>query len=138
MTLVYSVQVYHAPLGQRGLWCCRSLACSWINARLFQRARKLNSRSVAVRNAYVQFYLRPLGRIEQALREIAEALDSDPLSPLLRWLNAYMLYFQRDYDGALKWCSRTREMEPNQYLSHLLEGMVYEGKQMLPDFYLGI
>jgi hypothetical protein len=86
----------------------------------------------------VQFYLRPLGRIEQALREIAEALDSDPLSPLLRWLNAYMLYFQRDYDGALKWCSRTREMEPNQYLSHLLEGMVYEGKQMLPDFYLGI
>ena len=99
--------------------------------RAFRVARELDPASAVVRNAYVQFLLRPLGRLEEARAEIEEGLAADPLSPLLRWLRAYILYCSRLFGEAEAQCRRTVDIEPQYYLAHWTLGLSCEARGLL-------
>jgi serine/threonine-protein kinase len=96
--------------------------------KAFRIARTLDPGCVVVRNAYVQTLLRPLGRIEEALAEIEMGLAADPISPHLRWLRAYMLYFGRLFNEAEKQCRRTLDIEPQHHLAYWTLGLSCEAR----------
>ena len=85
----------------------------------------LNGASPVSRDAYAFFYLRPVGRIAEAIGETQHALSLDPLSILFRVHLAFLFYLQRDYDHSLAQFRKVLEMNPRYYLAHAMMGNVY-------------
>jgi serine/threonine-protein kinase len=69
-----------------------------------------------------------VGKLDDAIGEMREALVLDPLSPLYsRWLGRYLL-FSADLDGALEQSRKTLEIDTNYYHAFLDIGAAYLGK----------
>jgi tetratricopeptide (TPR) repeat protein len=91
--------------------------------REFRRARDLNRESPAVRLRYAISGLLPHGRIDEASAEIEAALQSDPLSLLVRWWVGTMAYLGRRPERMIDEGRHMVALDPTHFLGHLVVGL---------------
>jgi serine/threonine-protein kinase len=98
----------------------------WAGAeRELIRSIELNGASPVCRDAYAFYYLRTVGRIEEAISETQQALSLDPLSILFRVHLAFLFYLQKKYEHSIAQFRKVLEMNPQYYLGHAMMGNVY-------------
>ena len=88
---------------------------------------ELNGASPVARDVYAFYFLRPVGRIDQAIGETQQALSLDPLSILFRVHLGFLFYVQRQNEHSIAQFRKVLEMSPNYYLAHAMLGQVYTG-----------
>jgi serine/threonine-protein kinase len=98
----------------------------WAGAeREMMRSIELNGASPGSRDVYAFYYLRPMGRIAEAVAEVQNALSMDPLSILFRVHLAFLYYVERNYEHAIAQYRKALEMNPQYYLAHSMMAPVY-------------
>jgi TolB-like protein/Tfp pilus assembly protein PilF len=104
----------YAALAQVVLWFDHA----WPEAeRHFRRALALAPAGPLVHIAYGALYLRPSGRLREALAEIDCALEHDPLSPLYRAERAVTLLYEKRYYEAAESFQRALDIDANFFLA---------------------
>ncbi len=99
----------------------------WAGAeREFRRALELNPASSIVRYYYGFWFLRPIGRMDEAFSQIQRAVDLDPLSALYNSLLAYLYYVRGQYELAITQYRRAVDLDPGWYFPHWLLAIAYE------------
>ncbi len=102
----------------------------WAGAeKEFQRAIELNPGYANAHHWYA-LHLDEMGRMEESIAELRQALELDPLSMIINVNLAAVLYHARRYDQAIEQIHRALEIDPNFPLAHKGLGMVYEQKGM--------
>jgi tetratricopeptide (TPR) repeat protein len=95
----------------------------------FKRAIELNP-NYATGHQWYAYYLASMERFDEAIREINEAHDLDPLSINVNTDKGEILYFSRRYDEAMVAYRSSLEMDNNFMMAHYLLGCAYEEKGM--------
>jgi TolB-like protein/DNA-binding winged helix-turn-helix (wHTH) protein/Tfp pilus assembly protein PilF len=91
----------------------------------FRRAIELNPNYATAHHWYAE-HLMWRGRFDEALRESERARELDPISLIIAADNGAILFFSRQYDGAIaKWHS-VLEMDANFPRAHLVMGAYVE------------
>ncbi|HEY7184521.1 MAG TPA: winged helix-turn-helix domain-containing protein [Blastocatellia bacterium] len=91
----------------------------WVGAESeFKRAIALNPRYTTARQWYAIHYLTPQGRLEEALAEMSQARDIDPVSLIMNSFMGATLYFAGRRDQAVEQCFKTLELDPNFGVAH--------------------
>ena len=98
----------------------------------FKKAIALNP-SYATAHHWYSVYLTAMGRPEEAMAEIRQAQQLDPLSLAIRTDIGFQLYYTRKYDEAIQQLKTTLEMNPNFPLAHLWLGRTYQQKRMYAE-----
>ena len=80
-----------------------------------RRALALNP-NLAIAHLRYAWCLSSFGQLNEAVREMKRAQGLDPLSATNNTALGILLTFARQFDGALAYCSRAAELEPNNYL----------------------
>ncbi len=93
--------------------------------RELMRSIELNGASPSARDIFAFYYLRPVGRIDEAIAEVQNALSLDPLSILFRVHLGFLYYVQRNYEHAIAQFRKVIEMNPQYYLAHAMMAQVY-------------
>ncbi len=93
--------------------------------RELMRSIELNGSSPVARDVFAFYYLRPVGRIEEAIAETQQALSLDPLSILVRVHLGFLFYLQRQYEHSVAQFRKVLEMSPGYYLAHAMMGTAY-------------
>ncbi len=70
-------------------------------------------------------FLRPTGRIQEALSEAKQALEQDPLDPWYNTQLGYLYHLMRHYDLAISQQRRAMELDPSYYYPHWLLSLTY-------------
>ena len=83
----------------------------------FQRAIELNP-GYATAHHWYGVQLGAMGRFEESRKEMARALEIDPLSLIINLNSVYPTYYSRQYDAAIVMYRKTAEMDPNFPLVH--------------------
>ncbi len=73
--------------------------------RSFRRAIELNPNSSRTRGNFAMYLLMPLGRFDEAIRELRIAETSDPLSAEVQYFLAFGLMLERRYGEAASHCA---------------------------------
>ncbi|HEY7160031.1 MAG TPA: tetratricopeptide repeat protein, partial [Acidobacteriota bacterium] len=94
----------------------------------FKRGIALNPNYATGHQWYAIHYLMPIPRFNDALAELKEAQQLDPLSPLMTSFLGEALYFNRHYQEAEAECRKALELEPNFPVAHWHLGLIYEQK----------
>jgi len=103
----------------------------WASAeREFKRALELNSNYVDGRYFYAYIYLSPMGRHEEAIAQMKQALETDPLSLIVNANLGGIYYWARRYDEAIAQCRRTLEIDADFVVTHARLLEIYEQKGM--------
>ncbi len=89
------------------------------------RSIELNGASPVSRDLYAFYFLRPAGRIGEALAEVQNALSLDPLSILFRVHLGFLHYVNREFHHSIAQFRKVLEMNPQYYLAHAMMGPVY-------------
>ncbi|HTA43485.1 MAG TPA: protein kinase [Bryobacteraceae bacterium] len=98
----------------------------WAGAdRELMRSIELNGASPVSRDLYAFYYLRPVGRIEEAIGQTQQALSLDPLSILFRVHLGFLFYIENKYEHSIAQFRKVLEMNPQYYLAHAMMGNVY-------------
>lgn len=101
----------------------------WIGAEAeFKKAISMDFRYAAAHHWYGISLLAPLGRLEEAHREILLAHSLDPTSPIIARDIAKMHYYRGDCDAALAQCERAIDLNPHLAPAYTLLGFVQEGR----------
>jgi TolB-like protein len=95
----------------------------------FLRAINLNPSYPTAHQWYAE-YLAGMGRHAEALAEIRKAQRLDPVSLVFQSVEAWVLYYARDYDGMIAQCQRTLDLDPNFAEAHVYLMRAYEQKGM--------
>lgn len=104
----------------------------WLGAeREFQRAIALDPRYPTAHHWYAMSCLAPLGRLNDALSEMAMAQALDPISSIIARDLARIHYYRQDYEAALEQCDRAVELNPHFTSAYWILGLVQE---QLGDF----
>jgi serine/threonine-protein kinase len=99
----------------------------WFGAeREFQRAIALDPRYPTAHHWYAMSSLAPLGRLDDALAEMAMAQALDPISSIIARDLARIHYYRRDYDAALEQCDHAIELNPHFTPAYWMLGLVQE------------
>lgn len=98
----------------------------------FQRAIELNPNYATARQWYGE-YLAGMGRHADALAEIRRAQALDPLSLIIRSVEAWVWYYAREYDQMLAQCRRVIEMDATFGEVYAYLGLAYEQKGMFRE-----
>jgi eukaryotic-like serine/threonine-protein kinase len=105
----------------------------WSRAeREYKRAIELNPGYETAHHWYA-WHLARMGRAKESITEIKRAQELDPLSLIINFNVARMLYYARQYDKAIEQLRKTLEIEPNFAWVHWLLGVVYEQKGMYKE-----
>ncbi|HXG67950.1 MAG TPA: tetratricopeptide repeat protein [Blastocatellia bacterium] len=105
----------------------------WAGAeREFQRALELNPNYATARQWYAE-YLCAMGRHEDALAEIRKAQELDPTSLIINAIEAWILYYARQYDQAIEQSHKVIEMEPNYFAVYEYLKRCYDQKGMYKE-----
>ncbi len=105
----------------------------WSEAgREFSHAIELNP-NYATTYHWHACYLSMVGRPDEAIIQVARALELDPLSLPINADYGELLYFARQYDQAIEQFEKTLEMDPHFYPAHIDLGRVYEQKEMYEE-----
>jgi serine/threonine protein kinase/Flp pilus assembly protein TadD len=99
----------------------------WAGAgREFQRALELNPASPIVRYYHAMYFLRPMGRLDEASSQLRRAMELDPLSTLYNAIMAYLSYARGQYDLAIVQQRFAMDLDPSSYFPHWLLAVEYE------------
>ena len=90
--------------------------------RELDRALQIAPDSPQVRLRHAISGLLPHGRVAEAAAEVEEVLGSDPLSLLVRWWLAVMLYLDRQFDRMAETGRRMVDLDPSHFLGHWVVG----------------
>jgi len=105
----------------------------WTSAeRGFKRSIKLNGAYCPARQWYAKL-LTALGRHEEALAEIKQAQDLDPLSLITGAVVGFVYYFARQYDQVIYHSQKNLELDPHFTLTYWTLGWAYQQKAMYPE-----
>jgi TolB-like protein/DNA-binding winged helix-turn-helix (wHTH) protein len=100
--------------------------------REFKRAIDLDP-NYATAHQWYALDLVAMGRVDDAVAEIERARQTDPLSAIVNTDAAEILYFDRNYDDALRQARATVEMDPNFAHAHRIMERIYDQKHMFPE-----
>src|SRR6266496_4362577 len=100
--------------------------------RAFLRGAELNPSSGEIRHHY-GLCLVLFGRSEEGLAQIALAKQLDPFFPGLHLFAGRILFFLRDYEGAIAYFTTTLELQPTNAVAHEHFGDACERKGMLHE-----
>lgn len=89
------------------------------------RSIELNGSSPVARDVYAFYYLRPMGRTDEAIEEVCHALSLDPLSILFRVHLGFLYYVQRRFEHSIAQFRKVLEMNPGYYLAHAMMATVF-------------
>jgi eukaryotic-like serine/threonine-protein kinase len=81
----------------------------------FRQALAVEPVPPIVRHRYVMYYLLPLGRVADAMKQSRLALENDPLSVILHNGMAWSLYYANQYKETIEYARRALEIDPNFY-----------------------
>jgi eukaryotic-like serine/threonine-protein kinase len=114
--------------GHNALGYCAGLEWDWAGAtREFERAIELNPGYVAALYQYA-FFLSTMGQHREAIALARQALELDPLSPVVSY-RAGRVYFQaRDYPKATEQFRHILELNPSDPLGLYGLGLVYRAQ----------
>jgi len=103
----------HASMG-----IINNLSWNWAESeKEFKRAIELNPNYATARHWYSR-YLRTAGRFNEALTQIRQAHETDPLSLAINDNLAENLMEQGDLNSAIEQCKRSLELDPNYWAAH--------------------
>lgn len=97
-----------------------------------KRAIQSKASYVTAHHWYAE-YLSWMGRHEEAIEEISRAHEIDPLSLLINYIKAYVLFYARQYERAIEQCQKTLELDPNFHMPHVGLGRAYLAKGMYEE-----
>jgi len=101
---------------------------NWEDAeKRFKRAIALNS-GYATAHEWYAVYLLIVGRSDEAIAEIEQALELDPFSIGINVINGVILLNTRHYDLAIEALKKTIELDPSYAYAHNFLGAAYFGK----------
>jgi adenylate cyclase len=100
--------------------------------RAFLRGAELSPSSGEIRHHY-GCSLVLFGRSEEGLAQIALAKQLDPFFPGLHLFAGRILFFLRDYDGAIAYFTTTLELQPTNAVAHEHFGDTCERKGMVHE-----
>jgi TolB-like protein len=100
--------------------------------RAFLRGAELNPSDGEIRHHY-GLCLVLFGRSEEGLAQIAQAKQLDPFFPGLHLFAGRILFFLRDYDGAIAYFTTTLELQPTNAVAHEHFGDACERKGMFHE-----
>lgn len=92
--------------------------------REFEKAIRLSPNYPNSHDGY-GFYLKAVGRHEEAVEKCQQAQKLDPLSPFAHVSLGYAYYFARDYEKAIDECRKALEMDKNSTFAHRNLGLAY-------------
>ena len=99
----------------------------WRSAeREFERAIAIDPRYATAHHWYAMSCLVPMGRLDDALEQMALAQSLDPVSSIIARDVGVMHYFRRDFDAALEQCDHTIELNPHFAPAYLTLSLVQE------------
>jgi TolB-like protein/Tfp pilus assembly protein PilF len=105
----------------------------WAGAeQSFRQAIELNPNYATARQWYGE-YLAGMGRHQDALAEIRRAQALDPLSLIVRSVEAWVCYYAREYDQMIAQCRRVIEMDATFGEAYAYLGLAYEQKGMFRE-----
>ncbi|MGB6680298.1 MAG: protein kinase, partial [Candidatus Bathyarchaeia archaeon] len=99
----------------------------------FKRAIYLNPGYAIAHGWYASEYLITRARADEAIEEMNQALELDPLSLVYNRDLGMIYYYARQYDQAITALKRAIEMEPSFIHTHGLLGLVYLEKSMFEE-----
>ena len=101
-----------------------TLKWDWARAQqAYLRALRLDPRNPSTHFSYGNNFLAPVGRLEEAEREMRIAVDLDPLAPMLNRGLSLVLFWSRRYEEAVVQARHTMALEKDYPLtSSLLAG----------------
>ena len=120
----------HALLGQFR----KALDYDWPEVRReMALALELNPASVVVRFRNAISSLMPVGRLDEAVAELENVLDSDPLDlEVRRWLGL-MHWWRRDYERAMEQARLVLAVDPDFPTAHILVGVIRCAQRKFDD-----
>jgi serine/threonine-protein kinase len=93
--------------------------------REFRRALELNPSSAVIRYYYANWFLMPLGRVEQSLTEIRQALELDPLDPFYSTHVGYGFHVMRQFELAIAQLRRAVDLGPTFWYPYWYLSIAY-------------
>lgn len=116
----------HASLAHIRFW----YEWDWPSAELeFTKAIELNP-GYTTAHLWYALYLAAMNRMDEAVAAVKRAQELDPLSLIINFNVARVLYFAGEYDEAEDQCLKALEMYPNFAVGHRRLGQIYAQKQM--------
>jgi tetratricopeptide (TPR) repeat protein len=98
----------------------------WIAAEHeYHRAIKLNPSSPIVHYYYGWAFLRPTGRLEEALSQLKRAVELDPLSAFYNSLLGYLYYANGQHILAIEQYQRAMDLDPGLHFPRMLLATAY-------------
>jgi eukaryotic-like serine/threonine-protein kinase len=92
----------------------------------FKRAIELKPNYATAHYSYAITHLAALGKLDEAISEMMEAKELDPLSLIINTNLGWVLYFARRYDEAIKQIHKALEIDENFNVAYFKLGQVYE------------
>jgi serine/threonine protein kinase/tetratricopeptide (TPR) repeat protein len=107
--------------------CLRSVfEWLWADAeRDFRRALELNPSYATAHQWYAINHLVPLGRFDEAVDQLQQAIDLDPLALVTRMSLGMTSYFAARYDDAIETLLRTIQLDNGFGMAHAFLGAAY-------------
>ncbi|MGH9905137.1 MAG: tetratricopeptide repeat protein, partial [Pyrinomonadaceae bacterium] len=93
----------------------------------FKRALELNPKYPTAHQWYAS-YLVQMGKFDLAKREIEQAQQLDPLSPIISSNAGLYSYFEKRYDDAISQYQKTLEIDPDFWVARHYLGLAYAKK----------
>jgi adenylate cyclase len=93
--------------------------------REFLRALKLSEGSSLVWWTYSLYYLCPMRRFDEAVSAARNALELDPLSPLLHWQLGHRYFYAEKFDRAIEEFQNALELDPQYNQAYSMLGIIY-------------
>ena len=91
----------------------------------FQVASKIDPVYPTAHHWYALFCLTPQRQLDQALFEIQQARNLDPISPVINSHLGWILYFRRQFNEAAEQLKKTIQLAPDSYLPRWHLGFVF-------------
>ncbi|HEY6187726.1 MAG TPA: protein kinase [Pyrinomonadaceae bacterium] len=92
----------------------------------FKRAIELKPNYATAHYWYATVHLAALGKLDEAISEMTEAKELDPLSLIINTNLGWIYYFARRYDDAVKQIYKALEIDENFNVAYFKLGQVYE------------
>ena len=91
----------------------------------FQRALATTSTRSDLHWAYASFFLQPFGRFEEAVSQMEQAVEHDPLNVFWRGVLTSHLTHAQLYERAIQQATEALKIDPGSYLPHFTLGEAY-------------
>ena len=98
----------------------------------YLRAIQLNP-DYALAHLRFSYLLLGQGKLQDAVSQMQQAHDLDPVSPLSNTARGLMLYMSRDYDGAIKAHKKALELQPDLNQARANLALAYATKGMFQE-----